>query len=421
MTVETQRDFVFSLGYPRPGEPLYSNVHAATGSCSHRERPVEDLQLHVDGTRVSRAVLGLPPPDAAPAGARPHVRRSGFACYFPRAELPRGASTFEFHVRSGDERAVFRRVVRGADGPPRLKLTDVFVDIVGPCNLRCTLCPQGRLEGGLPERPHGIMPVELFERVLSTLAEQRVLGEYVNLYNWGDPLLHPHLDEILDVCRARGVKAILSTNLSFPARRVDDLRAGPVELLLVSVSGFTQATYAVNHVGGDLGAVLRNLERLAVDRGGIRELVLKFLVFDHNRHELAAAKCFCDERGIGFGAYPGAIPSADSFFRYSSDAEYRRTVHDLLRPEQIELVPTLFCPQETSITLNHRAELERCCVSWSGGVTRSLFEADLRGYLDHKVENDFCARCLSGGYSYYKHFGVLSPRWTAEASSSSRE
>jgi len=180
-------------------------------------------------------------------------------------------------------------------------------------------------------------------------------------------------------------------------------------LLIVSISGFSEQTYARNHVGGDFKLVRRNLESLKNQGAAIKEIVVKYLVFNYNRDELELARSFCKEHGFQFGAYAGAIPCVESFFRYIDDCDYRRKVEEFLALEQINLQSARFCPEETTITLNHKAELEQCCVSWNSGYGLSVFDADIREYLDRKAENEFCGKCLSSGFSHYKHFGTMSP------------
>jgi hypothetical protein len=113
--------------------------------------------------------------------------------------------------------------------------------------------------------------------------------------------------------------------------------------------------------------------------------------------------------------HTGAVPSAESFLRYSNDATYRDSVHLFIDPAWIISTPSRFCPQQTEITLNHRAELERCCVSWTSDSHVSLFEADLSKYLTGKLKSDFCTQCMASGYSYYKHFAIARPELMAHA------
>jgi MoaA/NifB/PqqE/SkfB family radical SAM enzyme len=333
---------------------------------------------------------------------------SGFNAYFDSASLISGENRFNFRIRAAGCETNFTKSFRFRQSG-ELRIADVFVDIVGPCNLRCAMCPQGILERAGADRGRGFMSVELFERVVSHLLAQGYTGESINLYNWGDPLLHPDLGQILDICHASRLKAVVSTNLSFPPARVQALAQHPIDLLLVSVSGFSPETYAKNHVGGRFALVRQNLETLRVNRRQIKSVVVKYLRFRYNAHDVEKAKAFCENAGFEFGVYTGAIPSTKSFFRYATDAEYREQVETYLAPETITPQPAKFCPQQTIITMNHRAELERCCVSWGSGRGSSLFDTDLRQYLEQKLANEFCAQCLSSGYSYYKHFGIVRP------------
>jgi MoaA/NifB/PqqE/SkfB family radical SAM enzyme len=253
------------------------------------------------------------------------------------------------------------------------------------------------------------MPVELFERVVSHLSERGFIGEYINLYNWGESLLHPRLGRILEICREKKLRPILSTNLSVPETLLEPLEDNEVELLLVSLSGFSKDTYGRNHIGGDFDLVQRNLENLAGLRSTAGKVVIKYLLFGYNAHEIESARSFAEEHGFGFGVYSGAIHCAESYFRLLEDEEYRRFAGRYLDIENIDLRPTRYCPQETTITIDHRAELERCCASWQQGLQVSVFDADIRDHLEHKTVNRFCARCLASGYSHYTHFGVMSP------------
>lgn len=408
---EPDLGIVFGLDYPNDGSPLYSNVNAASGWCFHPTDSLQSVQLELNERFQSEGIFGYPRLDIAHRyrDHREATLLSGFHCHFDAGALVRGENRFTFRVRTASSCGTFSKAVTLAEVPTRQRISDVFIDIVGPCNLRCAMCPQGNLERRSAERGRGFMSVQLFERTMAFLQERRFLGEYVNLYNWGDPLLHPHLGEILDVCHAKHIKPIVSTNLSFPLQKVREMSRHPVELLIVSVSGFSERTYSRNHVQGDFHRVRQNLQALADDRGRIREILIKYLTFRYNREELQAAREFSRSAGFQFGAYAGAIPSAESFFRYTDDSGYRAEVNEFIDSTWIRPQPSQFCPQETSVTINHKAELERCCVSWNGAYRSSLFETDVRQYLDAKVKNAFCGRCLATGYSYYKHFGVAIP------------
>jgi MoaA/NifB/PqqE/SkfB family radical SAM enzyme len=267
------------------------------------------------------------------------------------------------------------------------------------------MCPQGNLDNVGGPRNTGMISAETFERVVSHLVKFGYMTEYFDLYTWGEPLLNPEMGEILKICHYNGIKTVVSTNLSLPSDKVAFLTQHDVDLLLVSISGFSDKTYARNHVGGIIGLVRDNLVVLRNHRDRIRNIVLKYLVFKYNREEMALAKAFCIDNGFQFGAYMGAIPCPTSFFRYFDDFSYRRRIGEFMDHEIITSQPIETCPQENTIALNHKAELVQCCMSLHRGVGLSLFEADIDEYLNHRTENDFCSRCLSSGFCHYTHFG----------------
>jgi hypothetical protein len=172
----------------------------------------------------------------------------------------------------------------------------------------------------------------------------------------------------------------------------------------VSISGFTAVTYTKNHIGGNFELVCRNLEYLKCNRYNIKDLVIKYLVFKYNKKEINAAKDFCKNNGFNFSAYSGAIPCPQSFLRYFGDYNYKNSIVEFIDHERINFKPIKSCPQERTIVLNYKAELVQCCMSRYRGIGISIFEADIENYLNHRIENEFCVRCLTSGFCYYTHF-----------------
>ncbi len=81
-------------------------------------------------------------------------------------------------------------------------LKKAYVEITNLCNLNCSFC-----HGTTRERKY--MSVPEFEKTASSL---RGRAEYLYLHVMGEPLLHPHLDEILAIASNNGFKIILTTN-----------------------------------------------------------------------------------------------------------------------------------------------------------------------------------------------------------------
>jgi radical SAM protein with 4Fe4S-binding SPASM domain len=86
--------------------------------------------------------------------------------------------------------------------PVAKRFKKVYIEISNVCNLQCTFCPE-------VERPKMRMAPDDFRRVVDQVAP---LTRMVALHLMGDPLMHPQLDALVEICRERGVQIFLVTN-----------------------------------------------------------------------------------------------------------------------------------------------------------------------------------------------------------------
>jgi len=183
------------------------------------------------------------------------------------------------------------------------------IDVTNACNLRCPYCPTGaRRDSGRKRRR-----IDLSE--LEALIDE--IGDYVvsaNLYNWGEPFLHPDIGGIVKAFHQKGILTVLSSNLSFSndeaLKSVCDMG---LDHFVVSFSGASQETYEKYHRTGKLYQVLANLRQLNDYKralGLTRPLVeCKYLLFRHNRHEIESARKIAIEWGADlFRVVPAGGP-----------------------------------------------------------------------------------------------------------------
>lgn len=165
------------------------------------------------------------------------------------------------------------------------------------CNLRCPECPTG---ANLLKRPRGLLDMALYRQVLEQL-KGSVL--YLNLYVQGEPFMHPRFTEMVRMAAARRMYTSTSTNGHFIDRRVaDELVKAGLTRLIFSLDGATQQTYSQYRVNGNLEKVLsaiRYVSEAKISRGKHYPLlVVQFLVFQHNEHELSAVKKLVRDLGV---------------------------------------------------------------------------------------------------------------------------
>lgn len=101
----------------------------------------------------------------------------------------------------------------------------IYVEITNCCNLRCDFCPGTR-------RAPGFLPAADFARLAPQL---EAYTDYVCLHVMGEPLLHPELGEILDLCAANGLRACVTTNGTLLPAAGETLRRPAVHKVSVSL------------------------------------------------------------------------------------------------------------------------------------------------------------------------------------------
>ena len=82
------------------------------------------------------------------------------------------------------------------------KFKKFYIEITNVCNLSCSFCPQTC-------RAPEFMSIETFSKILDQIKPHT---DYIYFHVKGEPLLHPKLDEFLDLSYQKGFKVNITTN-----------------------------------------------------------------------------------------------------------------------------------------------------------------------------------------------------------------
>ena len=104
-------------------------------------------------------------------------------------------------------------------------LKKAYLEITNVCNLQCSFCRGD-------SREKGFIGVSDFRMAAEKL---RPFTEYLYLHLMGEPLLHPRLPELLEICAALRFKTVVTTNGVLLPQKAAALLASPA-LYKVSVS-----------------------------------------------------------------------------------------------------------------------------------------------------------------------------------------
>ena len=83
-----------------------------------------------------------------------------------------------------------------------MRFKKVHIEITNICNLQCSFCPA-------VHRENKVIDLSLFEK---TIAQVAPLTELVCLHLMGEPLVHPKLEKIIDICDQYDVNIFLVSN-----------------------------------------------------------------------------------------------------------------------------------------------------------------------------------------------------------------
>ncbi len=287
-----------------------------------------------------------------------------------------------------------------------------FIDVVGTCNLRCPSCPVGNSPNAFPK---GLMPVENFRATLEKIRkDNQDKGRlHVDLYNWGDPSLHPELPALVKLVHEFDMGCGLSSNLNvFPHMR-EVIKENP-DYLRISLSGYFNDVYQKTHRQGDVNAVKANmyLLRHLLDRYRSTTIVqVGFHIYRSNfPRDFLKIRELCDELGFIFDPVIAtlmpaekAVAAVDSIVANSDRDLVDNLVisvqqwRDFYEAEGIRLPDCQYRKDRT--TINFDGTVSLCCAVFDPDkLIAEDFLALPRAELQRrKYGQAFCTTCMSHG------------------------
>ena len=108
------------------------------------------------------------------------------------------------------------------------KFKQVYIEITNICNLNCSFCPKNN-------RPKKNMTIEEFDTITDEISP---LTNTICLHLMGEPLLHPNIKEIFEICNKKNLNVYLTTNGTLIKQNLDLLKSGCAKRISVSLHSF---------------------------------------------------------------------------------------------------------------------------------------------------------------------------------------
>lgn len=108
------------------------------------------------------------------------------------------------------------------------KFKQIYIEITNICNLNCSFCPKN-------SRTKKFMTVKEFDTITDEISP---LTNTICLHLMGEPLLHPNIKEIFEICNKKNLNVYLTTNGTLIKQNLDLLKTGCAKRISISLHSF---------------------------------------------------------------------------------------------------------------------------------------------------------------------------------------
>ncbi|MCB0365186.1 MAG: radical SAM protein [Bdellovibrionaceae bacterium] len=171
------------------------------------------------------------------------------------------------------------------------------------CQLKCPACPTA--QGDIHKSIVGskFLKFEDFKRIVD--AADWIME--IELSNWGEIFLNPEIVKIFNYAYKKGIDLVAYNGVNFNTVKdeaLEGLVKYKVKALTCSIDGASQETYVQYRRRGNFDQVIANIRRLNEFKKAYNSeyprLTWQFVLFQHNKHELEAARAMAKELGMEF-------------------------------------------------------------------------------------------------------------------------
>ena len=277
------------------------------------------------------------------------------------------------------------------------------IDIMPLCNYACLKChyhspllPASHSQGSGIKRvkPGAPMSLPMLEEVLQRAQQYEQLRN-IHLYMSGEPLMHPHIGEMVQMVLARGfVPAFASNGTLLTKSMAERLLDAGISYIGFSIDSLDPARYQ-HLLGGDLRMVEKNIMRwqeLCLKRTGSFMGSIMCVLNEENLHEAEDFYNTWTSRGFTV------------LFNYQIDVLTRRI---LLQNSEHDSTQKAHCTSPLYMYLDSQANVLVCAAQLNGStlsapnflkmspqdIWRSPYLQDARHRLLAGQRLDFCQKC----------------------------
>ena len=253
----------------------------------------------------------------------------------------------------------------------------ISIEPTTSCNLRCPECPSGLRSFS---RPTGMMDKAFYEELIDQVASYL---SYLTLYFQGEPFLNADFLDFVKYAAKKNIFTFTSTNGHFFDEETSRKTVlSGLDKIIISIDGADQDTYEKYRIGGNLEKVVKGTETLIKWKKKLKSkrpfIVLQFLVFKSNQHQLDKVRKLADQLGIdklsiktaqvyNFKSKRDIIPDNPKYSRYKKE----NGTYSI----------------KNTLSNNCWRMWSSCVITWDGKMVPCCFDKDAKYVLGDIKEN----------------------------------
>ncbi len=286
--------------------------------------------------------------------------------------------------------------------------SQLLVDVTEICNLSCIHCPHPEFKKS-DHYAGRLLDISLNEKLVEEVREYgQSCTQYIRYASNGEPLIHPHIYEMLEYAKRRsGVMVTLTTNGKLLTQKnIDRLISAKVDVIDISLDAFSPETYARIRVKGNLLTTRKNVLNLigrSRQSGLHTKVVVSYVEQPCNANETCEFEKYWRDSGADYVVVRRMHSCSGA---KEEIAKKRRDANTIISRR-----PCLY-PWER-IVLNARGDLSFCPSDWVHGS----YIADYRDVTIYETWRSKFYKKLRKAHliNNYEHFKLCAtcPDWEA--------
>ena len=214
------------------------------------------------------------------------------------SKIKRSAYVFKRHILTDVLSGNFKKPAHFIYCAVKTKIFDwpylAMIETCNFCNLKCPTCTTPHHKMG---RPKMMMPMEDYKKIIDNIKSSVsvVLPWFSN-----EPLLAPHIGEMIKYASQNGIYTVISTNaVLLTKEKSRELIMSGLDEIILCLDGISKESYEPFREGAEFDKVLENIKnfcRIKKERGGRKPFVeLQFILTKLNQNEIPEVKKLAKE------------------------------------------------------------------------------------------------------------------------------